>query len=223
MEWTKIHTSLIINRIPDKDILAITKYQLLWAELEEQPDDATALRYMSAKQLATARQYIGDIMADVCADINSACKNRNKRRKNYRKNGHNSQNVTVTLPDTLPDTVPITLQTQIREDKIREDKKEKESKEKEIFNSKRFVKPTVEEIKAYCTERNNGIDAQSFFDFYESKGWKVGNTPMKDWRAAVRTWEKRNQGDNNNGAIDYNRQNADLSKYAKFEAKRKIF
>ena len=71
--------------------------------------------------------------------------------------------------------------------------KEKEIKEKEISISTRFVKPTVEEIKAYCTERNNGIDAQSFFDFYQSKGWKVGNTPMKDWRACVRTWERKNK------------------------------
>ena len=54
-----------------------------------------------------------------------------------------------------------------------------------------FVKPTVEEIRAYCEERKNGLDAQAFFDFYESKGWKVGAARMKDWRASVRTWEKR--------------------------------
>ena len=57
--------------------------------------------------------------------------------------------------------------------------------------SKRFTKPTLEEVKTYCLERKNRIDAQSFLDFYESKGWKVGNTPMKDWKAAVRTWESR--------------------------------
>lgn len=80
---------------------------------------------------------------------------------------------------------------------------------------KRFQKPTVEEIKAYCTERNNGIDAQSFFDFYESKGWKVGNTPMKDWRAAVRTWEQR-KGVKNGNAIDYNGKDADKGKYDEY-------
>ena len=57
----------------------------------------------------------------------------------------------------------------------------------------RFVKPTFEEVDAYCVERNNNVDAQVFIDFYESKGWKVGNTPMKDWKAAVRTWERGNQ------------------------------
>lgn len=56
----------------------------------------------------------------------------------------------------------------------------------------RFVKPTVEEIKAYCRERMNFVEPQKFFDYYESNGWKVGKNPMKDWKAAVRTWEKNN-------------------------------
>ena len=55
----------------------------------------------------------------------------------------------------------------------------------------RFIKPTVLEISEYCRERNNHLDAQHFFDFYESKGWKVGNQPMKDWKAAIRNWESR--------------------------------
>jgi len=57
----------------------------------------------------------------------------------------------------------------------------------------RFVKPTVDEIAEYCEKRKNGIDAQHFFDFYESKGWKIGKDPMHDWQASVRTWEKRDQ------------------------------
>lgn len=60
--------------------------------------------------------------------------------------------------------------------------------------SKRFVKPTLDDVQAYCQERQNNVDPESFVDFYESKGWKVGNQPMKDWEAAVRTWERR---DNN--------------------------
>ena len=62
-----------------------------------------------------------------------------------------------------------------------------------IYNSARprFVKPTLEEVQAYCEERQNGIDPQAFIDYYTSNGWKVGNSPMKDWKAAVRTWENR--------------------------------
>lgn len=63
----------------------------------------------------------------------------------------------------------------------------------EAIKVKKFVKPTIEEILTYCRERKNSINAERFFDFYQSKGWRVGNQPMKDWRAAVRTWER---GDN---------------------------
>ena len=55
----------------------------------------------------------------------------------------------------------------------------------------RFRPPTPEEVQAYCDARGNGIEARAFVDFYASKGWKVGASPMKDWRAAVRTWESR--------------------------------
>ena len=70
--------------------------------------------------------------------------------------------------------------------------------EKEIHSSakstttkrKRFEKPTLSEIKQYCIERGNKVDAQHFFDYYESNGWKVGKNSMKNWQAAVRTWER---------------------------------
>ena len=55
----------------------------------------------------------------------------------------------------------------------------------------RFTAPTVEDVTAYCRERGNRVDPQRFVDFYASKGWRVGSTPMKDWKAAVRTWEQR--------------------------------
>ena len=53
-----------------------------------------------------------------------------------------------------------------------------------------FHPPTVEEVKAYCLERKNKVDAVRFVDYYTANGWKVGKNPMKDWRAAVRTWER---------------------------------
>lgn len=56
--------------------------------------------------------------------------------------------------------------------------------------AKRFVKPTLSEIEQYCIERNNNVNAAQFYDYYESNGWKVGKNSMKDWKAAVRTWER---------------------------------
>ena len=55
----------------------------------------------------------------------------------------------------------------------------------------RFQKPTIEEIRQYCLEKGYNVDAEQFFNFYESKGWVVGKSPMKNWRAAVSTWNKR--------------------------------
>lgn len=57
---------------------------------------------------------------------------------------------------------------------------------------KRFFPPSVEEVKRYCVERGNNIDAAKFVDYYTANGWKVGKNPMKDWKAAVRTWERNN-------------------------------
>lgn len=58
------------------------------------------------------------------------------------------------------------------------------------MKSQRGVKPTLEEVQAYCKERGNTVDAQRFIDYYTSNGWKVGRNSMKDWKAAVRTWER---------------------------------
>lgn len=62
---------------------------------------------------------------------------------------------------------------------------------KNTGKQKRFIPPTVEDVRAYCEQRGNGVDPERFIDFYESKGWVVGKSPMKDWKAAVRTWEQR--------------------------------
>ena len=59
--------------------------------------------------------------------------------------------------------------------------------------AKRFVPPTVDQVREYCKERKNQVDAQRFVDFYEAKGWMVGKNKMKSWQAAVRTWEAKDQ------------------------------
>lgn len=63
-------------------------------------------------------------------------------------------------------------------------------KEKNITKKEKFLKPTFDEVEAYCQERNNSVDPERFISYYEANGWKVGKNPMKDWRAAVRTWER---------------------------------
>lgn len=87
----------------------------------------------------------------------------------------------------------------------KEKEKEKENTTNPIgLDSKRFTPPTLEEVKAYCQERNNGVNPERFIDFYAAKGWRVGNQAMKDWKAAIRTWESRDQRDKrNHGSESY--------------------
>lgn len=77
---------------------------------------------------------------------------------------------------------------------------------KENIKRKVFIKPTIEEIEQYCKERNNGINAEVFYDFYESKDWYVGKNKMKDWKASVRTWEQRNKKENTNVPSWFNKE-----------------
>ena len=63
---------------------------------------------------------------------------------------------------------------------------------------KRFVAPSIEDVKAYCIERGNNVDAQKFLDYYDMTGWKTkGGAVIKDWKACVRTWERRDKGNSN--------------------------
>lgn len=66
----------------------------------------------------------------------------------------------------------------------------------------RFVPPSVDEVRAYCRERKNGIDPALFVDFYEARGWNAGKGKMRDWKAAVRTWEKRHAADTGKETFD---------------------
>ena len=66
--------------------------------------------------------------------------------------------------------------------------------DKEKKPLKRFTAPSLEDVKAYCEARKNNVDAERFIDYYTANGWKVGKNPMKDWRAAVRSWERNDFG-----------------------------
>ena len=72
----------------------------------------------------------------------------------------------------------------------------------DISRGKRFSPPTLEEVRQYCLERKNNVDAEKFVNFYSSKGWMVGKNRMKDWKTAVRTWERNNQDEHPTQNLD---------------------
>lgn len=88
----------------------------------------------------------------------------------------NVQPIPNTIPITIPNTIP--------------DIKKEIYKEKK---TKRFVKPSIEEIKEYVFKNSLNVDCEYFYDYYESNGWTVGKNHMKDWKATLRNWSRRNQ------------------------------
>jgi len=81
-----------------------------------------------------------------------------------------------------------------KNERMKECKNERNNIERDTSSpSTTFKKPTLEEVKAYCLERKNNVDPQKWYDFYEAKGWMIGKNKMKDWKAAVRTWEQRDE------------------------------
>ena len=99
-------------------------------------------------------------------------------------------------------TSEVTIKRQSNDNQTTTDEEYKKNKEGEedIYMSdkpttkkRRSLIPAIEEVAAYCKERNNGIDPHKFYDYYQSNGWMVGKNKMKDWKAAVRTWERNNK------------------------------
>lgn len=73
-------------------------------------------------------------------------------------------------------------------------KNDKKVKKVKKDNNNIFIPPSIDEVREYCIERGNTVDPEVFVNHYQSVGWKVGSNKMKDWKAAVRTWERRNNG-----------------------------
>jgi len=91
----------------------------------------------------------------------------------------------------------------IGKERIGEDRKRKERKRENTLSLK-FAKPTIQKIITYCQKRKNNVNPQAFFDFYESKNWMIGKNKIKNWQAAVRTWEQRDQKEGCHGKQSQN-------------------
>lgn len=109
----------------------------------------------------------------------------------------------VAKPDMAEPVVekPLQYNTNIYNTKQLSTKEIKEEIYKEENHN--FKKPTIDEITSYCNERNNGISADTFYNYYESVGWVIGKQRMKDWKACVRTWEAKNKNKQQNNKPSY--------------------
>ena len=86
-----------------------------------------------------------------------------------------------------------TLMEQMRNNNKKDNKDKNDKKLKDICALAQFHPPMIDEVKVYCKERSNKVDPEKWHDFYTAKNWMIGKNKMKDWKAAVRTWEHENK------------------------------
>ena len=143
----------------------------------------------NAKQMLSKNEQM--LVSSASDSISSDCEDAEVNNIDNATKNVGAKNI---YPTSLHDNI---IQVNNQEKKEKEEKKEiykerKEQREKVVVEkAPRFCPPTVDEVKAYCLEKNYTVDAESFCDFYESKGWFVGKNKMKSWQAAVRTWQRR--------------------------------
>lgn len=114
----------------------------------------------------------------------------NRRYENGQKGGRpKNQTETKTKPNKNQTETKVTPNVNVNEN----ENDNEILKEKEKKKNRSFEKPSLQAVADYCRERHNNVDAQAFIDFYEAKGWVIGKDKMKDWKAAVRTWEHRDR------------------------------
>ena len=94
--------------------------------------------------------------------------------------------------------------------------------DKEKKPPKRFTAPSLEEVKEYCEERKNNVDPERFINYYTANGWKVGKNPMKDWKAAVRSWERNDFGKPKTAETEYSFDLDDFFNSAVDKARRQV-
>ena len=200
--YTIIYLKMMLNSITNGGILYYDGVEddfcnELALDLDEDVENVKmTVAFLTAQGLLEQKKadefFLPEASDSIGSETTAAARMRKSRET--RKESIECNNVTPMLQDVLNGYTEIEKEKDIELDTERKqpDKPAESSSQK----SKRFVKPTLEEIKAYCQSRQNGVDAERFYDYYESNGWRVGKSPMRDWKAAVRTWERneRNYG-----------------------------
>lgn len=126
--------------------------------------------------------------------------------KNYNKYQDNNQanNQVVTNKQPSGNQVATTTKEYKNNKNDKKDDISVDISSKEKESKKKFIPPTINQVRDYCLERKNRVDAEQFIDFYSSKGWMVGKNKMKDWKACIRNWERRDRKNKKIDSHDYN-------------------
>lgn len=188
-------------------------YRSFWEALRQCPDDVRLQLYDAIADFALnfkKPDKLDGVAAIVFPLIEPQISANNKRYVNGLKGGapqgnQNAKKTTEKQPQNKPKNNQKTTKKQSNENvNVNENVNENvvvvpTAQQPPQRKTAKFVKPTIEEIRAYTTAKHYTFDAEAFFAYYESNGWKVGRNPMKDWRMACTTWQKKQNERNNNG------------------------
>jgi len=165
-------------------------------DIEPLGDAEVGRLFRAMLKYADDDQYVPDLKGNERFTWATAKKMINRQWIEYRKMCDRNKTIATTRYDSSPDDTKSTT----RNDSCQKQNKEQNNKQNyiredvtNVTSKRRFVPPTLDEVTAYCRERGNGVDPETFIDFYTSKGWMVGKNAMKDWKAAVRGWEQRDR------------------------------
>lgn len=189
MNYLKVWTNFrdVVSSLTDAEVGRLFMAMLTYAETGEEPENFEGNeRFL----WAVAKRDI---------DMTNA---RNETfRQNGSKGGRPKTKQNQEKPNETKNNQEKPNETNENQTEPNETLKEKKRKEKKgNENNSRFTPPTIDEVIAYCKERGNNVNPVRWFNFYASKGWKVGKEPMKDWKASVRYWESdENDGNNSRG------------------------
>lgn len=169
------------------------------------------------EQRAEDEYFMPGVLQNIGSESSSAARVRKHRelQRNEKalqcNNDVTKCNLIIDIDKDIDKDIDIELEKEIESEKEIEAGEPSSTPAPAEKKSKRFVKPKVEEIEAYCRKRQNGIDAHHFYDYYESNGWKVGKSPMEDWKATVRNWER-----NGYSTGKQQKENHSVDKYKEF-------
>jgi len=197
--FIKLYRKLLINPVvcKDGDYLAVWIYLLLNATHKEMPAMFKGSKItLKPGQLITGRQSIATKLKISESKVQRILKCYETEHMIEQQTSNQNRLVTVLNWELYQGSEQqneqqMNNQRTTSEQRVNTNKNDKNDKN-DKKNNNIFIPPTLEEVTSYCKERKNSVDPQRFIDFYESKGWMIGKNKMKDWKAAVRTWERRN-------------------------------
>ena len=187
MIYASFYLSILdeLRRLPDDQFGHLVRCLLQYAETGEEPCD---------DELSDIATYFDIYKKQIDAQREAASDKSKKQSENAKKRWHkddmpNDANACHGMPDNA--NACQSMPNDANDANININNKKKERISKDIPKKDAFRHPSLQEVTDYCAERRNAVNPSSFISYYDSVGWKVGKNPMKDWKAAVRTWEQR--------------------------------